>query len=518
MPTFNFKLTDDLTVPIQAENQQDALKILKAELARKEASPAFDNFYFDYDKGLKNIKLRGLLGLAEKRDQTGRELEKEDILKNYAGAKGFIYNTKGDLALTPEGQKKLAEQGLYSEDDFTDKIVIIDEIGFSSGDFLDLAGIAGPVFGAVAALSPHLRAVQAVKLLLRKDRISRMVTDGIGTSGGKAAEEAFEVQQGFQLQTDQEVQDLLENEFLYGFFGQGIGEAIGTGFAAFFGKKAPIENVRDAYVVSKGYDMNDVFKLDKDLGKLATEKDIAKAFKEGKITDLGARAAVSQQFLGRAIPGRMQGIGETIAGKQGRERGLINYNMAMLAQLRKKLADSRSALKDATGIEDAGLAQTEIAARRAQLEKSQKEVTNYLNKMMQDLSEQTGGFGPILQATDQAALGKSVQKTIGDSYRTLQQDFNRQYDEVFENINEKIKNDFAGTLQIKLNNIADKIKKRVEVDDPLIVDLDEDTNLKAVLGLYRAITKKGGAFRDGATIGQIIKARSALANAKMNSD
>ena len=518
MPTFNFKLTDDLTVPIQAENQQDALKILKAELARKEASPAFDNFYFDYDKGLKNIKLRGLLGLAEKRDQTGRELEKEDILKNYAGAKGFIYNTKGDLALTPEGQKKLAEQGLYSEDDFTDKNVIIDERGFSSGDFLDLAGIAGPVFGAVAALSPHLRAVQAVKLLLRNDRISRMVTAGIGTSGGKAAEEAFEVQQGFQLQTDQEVQDLLENEFLYGFFGQGIGEAIGTGFAAFFGKKAPIENVRDAYVVSKGYDMNDVLKLDKDLGKLATEKDIAKAFKEGKITDLGARAAVSQQFLGRAIPGRMQGIGETIAGKQGRERGLINYNMAMLAQLRKKLADSRSALKDATGIEDAGLAQTEIAARRAQLEKSQKEVTNYLNKMMQDLSEQTGGFGPILQATDQAALGKSVQKTIGDSYRTLQQDFNRQYDEVFENINEKIKNDFAGTLQIKLNNIADKIKKRVEVDDPLIVDLDEDTNLKAVLGLYRAITKKGGAFRDGATIGQIIKARSALANAKMNSD
>ena len=63
--------------------------------------------------------------------------------------------------------------------------------------------------------------------------------------------------------------------------------------------------------------MNDVLKLDQDLGRLATEKDIAKAFKEGKITDLGARAAVSQQFLGRAIPGRMQGIGETIAGKQG---------------------------------------------------------------------------------------------------------------------------------------------------------------------------------------------------------
>ena len=37
---------------------------------------------------------------------------------------------------------------------------------------------------------------------------------------------------------------------------------IAIGFAAFFGKKAPVENIRDAYVVSKGYDMNDVLKLD----------------------------------------------------------------------------------------------------------------------------------------------------------------------------------------------------------------------------------------------------------------
>ena len=36
MPTFNFRVTDDLTVPIQADNQQDALKILKAELAKRE--------------------------------------------------------------------------------------------------------------------------------------------------------------------------------------------------------------------------------------------------------------------------------------------------------------------------------------------------------------------------------------------------------------------------------------------------------------------------------------------------
>ena len=106
----------------------------------------------------------------------------------------------------------------------------------------------------------------------------------------------------------------------------------------------------------------------------------------------------------------------------------------MLAQLRKKLADSRAALDNATGIEDVGLAQSEIVARRAQLEKSQNEVTNYLNKMMQDLSEQTGGFGPIMQATDQAALGKSVQDTIKKSYNTLQSDFRNQYNKIFDDL------------------------------------------------------------------------------------
>ena len=64
-----------------------------------------------------------------------------------------------------------------------------------------------------------------------------MVAAGLGTATGKGAEEAFEVQQGIQLQSAQEVQDLMENEFLYGFLGQGIGEAIGTGFAAFLVKK-----------------------------------------------------------------------------------------------------------------------------------------------------------------------------------------------------------------------------------------------------------------------------------------
>ena len=89
---------------------------------------------------------------------------------------------------------------------------------------------------------------------------------------GKGGEEALEVQQEQQLQDKEEIQDLMLREFKFGAFGQGAGELIGTGFAAFFGKKAPTIDVRDAYVVSKGYDMDDVMRLDQKLGRMANEK------------------------------------------------------------------------------------------------------------------------------------------------------------------------------------------------------------------------------------------------------
>ena len=36
------------------ENAQKNFYAIGAEIAKREASPAFDQFYFDYEKGLKN--------------------------------------------------------------------------------------------------------------------------------------------------------------------------------------------------------------------------------------------------------------------------------------------------------------------------------------------------------------------------------------------------------------------------------------------------------------------------------
>ena len=525
-------------VRVEADSPEDAVKIIKAEFAKKEASPLFDDVYFDYQKGLKNFKLRSLLGLGE-RSKAGKEIEKEKLLTNYVGSGGFTYNTRGDLAITPEGQRSLVDQGLYEEDDLTNKNVIIDETGFASGDFADFAGIAGPIFGAIAAMSPHLRAVKLLTSIVKSPRLARIVMGGLGTSAGKGAEELLEakgqfgeIKEGFQLQDEQEIRDLLKREFYFGSGGQAVGELIGVGYGAFFGRKAPIRQARDAFVVSKSINIDDVLRLDEKLGRLATEKDISKALKKGEVKllrdDKGnlVRGAVSQQFLGRAIPGRMQGIGETIAGKQGREQGLINYNRALLAELQEKMAKRKSRAQELSDFEGAGAASNEIKIARKKLETTDNEISEYLNNMMLDLSSETGGFGPIMEAMDSAALGKSVQDTIKNSYKTMQDQFEKQYASAWReidsyagvlrgNLGKRITKETQESVTQELKGLQKFIDDTLDIEDPTLQYLGADG-----INMLRGISKQieNGAFSGGATMRQLIKVKSNLNNVKLNGE
>jgi len=520
---FDVKLAEDLIVRVEADNQEDAVIKAREEVNKRKGSEAYDKLNFDYDKGLKSMKLRGILGLGEKRDQRGREIEKENTLLNYVGTEGFTYNTKGDLSITPEGQKSLIEQGLYDKDDYTDKNVVVDETGYSHGDLADLSGLIGPIFGAVAAMSPHLRGVKLLQAVLGL-RGGRILAAGTGAALGKGGEEAFETQQQIQLQDREEIQDLMLREFKFATLGQGAGELIGTGFAAFFGKKAPTIDIRDAWVVSKGFDMDDVMRLDQKLGRMAKEKDIVKAVKRGEIADLDAKGAVSQRFLQRAIAGRMQGIGETIAGKTGRIQGLTGYNMAALAKLQEKLVAKRAVVKEFSEFQGTGAASGELKIARDKLNSAEKDVSNYLNKLMEDLSAETGRFGPILEDISRAKLGKSVQDTIRESYKSMQSNFRADYDDAFSalrnlGIDPKggsgtasigIGAQFTAKLTSDLKGIAKYIDDYLAVDKPLLkYGPDEEGALSLIKGISKEI-KEGGAYSEGVNLSTLVEIRSSL--------
>ena len=82
MRTYQIQLTDDLTVPVRANSQEEAVQIIKAEILKKEASPLFDQTYFDYETGINVPSLRATLARQEKRT------EKENVLRAYVDSSG----------------------------------------------------------------------------------------------------------------------------------------------------------------------------------------------------------------------------------------------------------------------------------------------------------------------------------------------------------------------------------------------------------------------------------------------
>ena len=67
MNTYNIKLTDDLTIPVRAKSAEEAQRIIRAEMVKREASPLFDKVYFDYETGINVPSLRAALGRQEKK-------------------------------------------------------------------------------------------------------------------------------------------------------------------------------------------------------------------------------------------------------------------------------------------------------------------------------------------------------------------------------------------------------------------------------------------------------------------
>ena len=515
---YDVKVRPDIVIRVEADNEDQATQKAFAELEKTEGSKVYDKAFFDYDTGVKSTKLRSLLGIAEGRDQAGREIEKEGILTTYAGDEGFTYDSKGNLAITPEGQRTLSEKNLFDEKLFSDKNIVIDERGFSSGDFSDFSGIAGPVFGAIAALSPHMRVARFIKTLVGNQRFANILASGFGTAGGKAAEEAYESASGLQKQSKEEIADLLTSEFVFGAGAQTIGEIGGVGYTAFFGKKANPKDIASAHVMSKGYAMDDYLRLEEKKGRVLTTKEIDAEFKKGNIADLGERASASLSYLGAAIPGRTQAMGEAIAGRQARETGFKNYNQALVGKLRGDLADADGASKELQRLVDLDAPAAEIKIAKDKLKAAERKANNQLSKMIDDLSAQTGGFGPIMQASSRSDLGLNVQNTIRKAYKDTMEHHQKIYKSIDADMRAFqggiIHKEYTTRLGAKLDEVKTFIDDRLKDEDVLLQYADDLGGLNIIKGLSEQIGKKDGPYGGVVNLTKLRKIEEALKGVK----
>jgi hypothetical protein len=254
-----------------------------------------DKNNFDSESGVNAPWLRMKLGAME--TQGG----KERILEEAVGGDGFTRNSRGDLALTPSGLRKL---GIKPK---SNKYVIIDESGLSWNDLSDFSGIIGPIVGSIAGsiftrgkLKPKFSGLKNISIG-QLGVIS--AGTGVGAAGGKGIEEGIEYVSGLQDNTPGELASLLATEAAIGAGGEALFGLGGKLLKYTFGQKA----------LSKG-------KLGADDLKMAAA--ISKRGVVDSKTGKRYKGAVAISALDSPISGLLQGITETVSKYQGRKIGV----------------------------------------------------------------------------------------------------------------------------------------------------------------------------------------------------
>ena len=424
MQDFTVRVSPDTVVLVTAENEKDARAMVMAEIAKREGSKVHDQVFFDYETGIKNNTLRAELSAAEQfKDENGNFVdEREGILENLVGSQGFVRDSSGKIAITPRGQKIL---GLKPS---VKNIIIDEKKSNTAGDWADLTGYAGPIFGAIATLSPQLRLAKWLQpLAMNSIRVARSLLAGAGSAAGAGVEEAVEIARGTQLQNAKQISKDLKDEFLLGAAAQGAGETLGGVFQAYFGKTASKGNIRDSNLLTRGFDLKYVRAIDRDLGKIkkvidpgykAPLKDVLKELKKRGIKPTLPKGIVSQAGLGRAIPSRGQQIAEMVGGPAARESKVKANLLAQIRGMFDDIGAKGSSVEDFINSSSAGkMAATDLKNINNKLNKDLSNVDLRIDKLLKTLVEEMNG-AKSLPPVQRKALEKELQESLGIAFKT----------------------------------------------------------------------------------------------------
>ena len=283
----------------------------------KELGTQFDK-RFDYESGVDATWLRTKLGAMETLGG------KENVLTNAVGSKGFTRDSKGNLALTPDG---LRTMGIIPKDN---KNVVIDESGFSWNDFADFAGIAGPIAGSIAGsiitrgkIKPKIAGIKTMSLL---DLAKVSGGTGLGATAGKGVEEGFEYMSGLQDNSPDELVRIAAGEFAIG-----AGAEFGLGAAGKLLKHTFGNRVLSRY--AKEDPTNQVGR------NILLEASAGAKGLYDPVTGKTYKGAVALAGLESPIVGRLQPILETVSGYKGRQDALSNMLLTDLKNVYRSTND-----------------------------------------------------------------------------------------------------------------------------------------------------------------------------------
>ena len=527
MPQFRVTLANGTRVIKEANSPEEARAMVTEDIRQvnyfnnknREVTKYLDNYLFDYDKGVPNTRgLRSELAQAETLE------ERENVATSIVGSRGYTYNSKGEMALTHEGLRRLGLPVQYIKQPDGTRLpinTIIDSRRFEGADFADFAGITGPIIGSLIAMAPPFKAFGAAKKLTKflgdrgSTRAANVLTAAAGSAAGKGVEEGVDYLQGYQKQSLYEVGQELTGEALLGGIGQGIGEGIGILFANTLGKSAPAATNRLQREAAAGRDLQDLQKLDKQLGKQATRKQIEAAVKKydyekggyqpGAIRLNPIAYVVSQAGLGRSLPGRFQQIMESILGNTRTRGNIENLNM-QISRLVGDLNKQKNVASDYYKARLQGGIQGEtkigidrsIQNKRAELENLVNGNNTKLEKAIKDMTEDLIDVGIYNSSLGKREFGtllienmdrarRAIDNTFGQQYRALNAAFADAVSPTPQGRSSLIQRKIATILSRRLDNIKAELDKY----DPKIVKIDQPGDLpEAAVDKFRLAVKE----------------------------
>jgi len=446
MPRYRVLIAPGVTHLIDAATEEEAKKKTRAEIAKGSVSPFYDDIYFDYETGV-NIKegvgksLRQKLGRAETEAEENKilndlmeqvqgtkgDIDREGVLQNAVGAKGYARNTKNQVALTPFGLRQLGlEVPTIELQDGTviEQNVVIDErrFGLDTGDLADFSGIAGPVAHTIAAFMPQTRILKTVASLLGgRDRMARTFVAGTAGMTGKMNEEYLDTLEGFQLQDRDDLADLYKGEFILGSAGQFMfGETPGMIFKALLGKQAPKENQRAGFAAARNVAFSDVKKLDRQKGRILTDKEIEKAIKNGELVTLDkSRGGLpSRKVYEQKLPAQYQAIVEQVVGN-ARDKPNTKYFRASINRLLSSIKDENDQLAETISVSSKRGLDEQVANATEKLRLKERKVTNELRKLLDDIGEEVIQVRDYGNIPANRAFGEEVKKTMAKARKLV---------------------------------------------------------------------------------------------------
>jgi hypothetical protein len=463
MPRYKINVSPTVSRVVEADNIEEAKRIVTNEIVKGVVSPIYDDLYFDYTSGVDDRQLRRELAIADNDD------DKRAVLTKRLGSDGFIQNTKGDFAITPEGMTELGLpfKSISLQDGYkVNKNTVIDAKGVERADLADFMGITGPIVGAIAAFSPQLRIIKGLTSLLGGNKpVARILTSGIGTAGGKGVEETVEYTRGVQTQEAEDIRKLLGTEFLLGFGGQTLGEGVGAAFKYLLGPKLATNDIRSINQASKGRSQFDINKLDKDLGRPATEKEIQKAIKDGKVF-VGDAFRASFGTLGARLPARGQQILEEVTGRETRVRPSTTYLMNEVKRIGNLKEKEVSLLTDLVDDYTAGRITSQVDDIAKSYSKTEKDLTKELKFLVEDIVDRSFATGNYKNAPGVRELGNDIRDVLAEAKKTVNQEVGAEYavvDSIFDQMsNPLITNSVRKEVNSTINQYAKEAKQIIE--------------------------------------------------------